>query len=134
MKIYLWCSLTHASEEYKNNIVKLKNKLRKDYIVFDFIGLINWTNEDVYKCDRNCVKTCDVMIAECSYPSTWLWYELWLWVEIWKTIFAFAQNKSKVSRMILWIKEPNFKFNRYNDFDDLYEKIKIMLEELENKL
>ena len=134
MKIYLWCSLTHTSEEYRNNIAKLKERLREDYIVFDFIGLIDWTNEDVYKSDRNCVKTCDVMIAECSEPSTWLWYELWLWVEIWKKIFAFAHKSSKVSRMILWINKDNYKFERYIDFEDFYQKIMINLKMIENKL
>jgi len=134
MKIYLWCSLTHASEKYRNSISELKEKLRKDFIVFDFIWLINWTNEDVYKCDRNCVKTCDVMIAECSQPSTWLWYELWLWVETWKQIFAFASKDAKVSRMILWINKDNYKFERYIDFEDFYQKIMINLKMIENKL
>lgn len=123
MKIYVWCSLTHASEDFKTSIEILKNKLRKKYIVFDFIWLAEWTNEDVYRCDRNCVITCDVMIAECSYPSLWLWYELCLWIKKWKTIFAFAKKDALVSRMILWIKKNNFEFERYNDLDDLYNKI-----------
>ncbi len=134
MKIYLWCSLTYANKKYRENIEKLKIKLREKYIVFDFLGLTDWTNEDVYKCDTNCVKTCDVMIAECSYPSTWLWYELWLWIEKWKNIYAFAQNESKISRMILWINKSNFKFDKYEDFDELYEKVKVILEKVENKL
>ncbi len=123
MKIYVWCSLTHASEEFRKNIEELKNKLRKKHIVFDFVWLEKWTNEDVYKWDRNCVKTCDLMIAECSYPSLWLWYELWLGVEIWKKIIAFAQKDALVTRMILWINKENFSFSRYRDFDDLYNKI-----------
>lgn len=128
MKIYVWCSLTHASEEYRNNIENIKKLLKKKHIVFDFIWLVHWTNEDVYNWDRNCVKTCDIMIADCSYPSLWLWYELWLWVESWKQIYAFAHKDSLVTRMILWINKPNFKFERYDNFDDLYEKISNLLE------
>ncbi len=123
MKLYLGCSLTHSKKEYHKKISELRDKLRKDYIVFDFIGLIKWTNETVYNNDRNCVKTSDIIIVDCSYPSTWLGYEIWMAVELWKPVLAFAKNKALVSRLILWITKPNFSFERFSDFDDLYNKI-----------
>lgn len=115
MKIYIGCSLTYASEEFKQEIEELKNILRKDYEILDFVWLVDWTCTDVYNWDTNCVKSCDLMIAECSYPSIGLWYELWLWNSLKKPIFAIAKKDAKVTRLVQWINSLNYTFIRYNE-------------------
>lgn len=130
MKIYIWCSLTHASDEFKNNIENLKNELRKKYEILDFVWLVNWTNEDVFEWDTNCVKTCDLFLMDCSLPSLWTWYELWVAIEMNKTIVAFADKDAKVTRLVLWVNKPKFSFHRYEN--NILEILPIVDEKINN--
>jgi len=132
MKIYVGCSLTYASEEYRNDIKTFKNKLRNYYEILDFFSPIkngklnnDWIkSKDVFEWDSNCIKECDILIAECSYPSLWLWYEIWYANNLWKKIIALAKDWVKVSKMIKWINTPNFSFFRYEN--NILDTIKLI--------
>jgi len=53
-----------------------------------------------------------------------LGYELAVQVEDRKMpALVVAHENSKVSRLVLGINQPNFEFQRYKDFDDLYNII-----------
>lgn len=132
MKIYVWCALTHATDEFKNEINEFKNKIKSEYELLDFLWVILWTEVDVYNHDTKCVKECDLFIAECSYPSIWLWYELWLANTLWKPILAIAKEDVKVTRMVLWINTPNYEFIRYKKISDLIPKIQEKINKLNN--
>ena len=139
MKIYIGCSLTHSPESYKNDIVELKNILKKNYEILDFVWLIDWTPNDVYKWDTNCVKSCDLIIADCSYPSIGLWYEIWLGNNINKPIIAIAKMDAKVTRLVQWINTKNYTFIRYNQqvteiIPFIHEKIKEINEKNTNSI
>lgn len=122
-KIYVWCSLTFASDAYRKTIEDFKNKLRKKYELLDFIGLGNGSAPEVYEYDRNCVLGSDILIAECSYPSTGLWYEIATAIEHHKTVFLIAHKDAVVTRMILWIPEEKAMFIRYESLDEIIEYI-----------
>ena len=81
-KLYVGCSLTLAPESFRQSVEELKNKLRADYEVFDFLGLVKGTAKDVYEWDiHHCVAKCDLFLAVCDYPSLGLGYEMGVAVE-----------------------------------------------------
>lgn len=123
-KIYVWCSLTFASEAYKKSIEDFKNTLRETYEILDFVGLLNADATTVYNHDRKCVLECDILIADCSNPSTGLWYEIATAVEHKKKIFLIAHKDATVTRMILWIPEEVAQFIRYENIDEIIKHIK----------
>jgi len=125
VSLYVGCALTHASEEFKQEVQLLKERLKKVSHVLEFIGLVDGTAQDVYNHDiNNCVRSCELFIAICDQASIGLGYELAVQVEDRKMpALAVAHENSKVSRLVLGINQPNFEFQRYKDFDDLYNII-----------
>jgi nucleoside 2-deoxyribosyltransferase len=119
MKIYLANSLTHAPEEYKSEMAKLRSKLSQDHEVSEYLGLINGNAEAVFRHDIGCVKNCDLLLAEVSYPSTGLGFEIATGLNLGKKVLAVAQKDAKVTRMILGIQDPNFKIIRYASVGDI---------------
>lgn len=123
MNIYLAASITHASEEFKKSIEEFRSKLKQKYQVLDFLGLVKGNPKEVYQHDTQCVKDCDLVIAECSYPSTGLGFEIALALSLNKPVVAVAQNDAKVSRLILGIQHPQYKFKRFNSLDEILDLI-----------
>lgn len=132
LKIYLGCSLTQASDEFKTGIEDLKNKLRKNYEILDFLGLVNGTPTDVFLHDTKCIKTCDVFVAICTYPAIGLGYELGAAIYEHKPILALAQDQAKVTRMVLGINSPGYEFSRYNNLQEIPGLLKKFI--IKNKL
>jgi nucleoside 2-deoxyribosyltransferase len=128
LKIYVGCSLTQATEEFRNAIETMKNQLREKYEILDFIGLMNGTEKDVFEWDTKCVKTCDLFVADCTYPATGLGYELGVAIETNKPILSVAHKDAKISRILLGVTNPNYTFKRYDDVLDIVgfieEKVK----------
>src|SRR5438067_586788 len=118
-KIYVGCSLTHAPEEFKQGIIALKQQLSKQHIILEFLGLVNGTSEEVFEHDTNCVKQCDLFIAECSHPSIGLGYELGTALALDKPVLAVAHKDAKVTRLVLGVTHPKYTFRRYDDMEEI---------------
>ncbi len=118
-KIYVWCSLTFASNEYKKNIEGFKEALREKYEILDFVGNLKGDASTVYSHDRKCVLECDILIAECSSPSTGLWYEIATAIEHDKRVILLAETDAVVTRMILWIPTEKATFLRYENLNEI---------------
>ena len=114
-KIYIGCALTHAPEEFRIAISELKDKLRQDYEILDFIGLEKGTAEDVFEWDTKCVRSCDLLVADCTHPAIGLGIEIGVAIENNKPMLLVAHKDAKIGRMILGITHPKFSFHRYND-------------------
>lgn len=129
--LYVGCALTHATEEFKQSVQVLKDRLKEVCNVLEFIGLIDGTEQDVYNHDINvCVRGCDLFVGICDMASIGLGYELSVQIEDRKMpALAVAHTNSKVTRLVLGIDKPHFEFQRYKDFDDLYN---IILKKIEN--
>ncbi|HEX3082040.1 MAG TPA: hypothetical protein VHQ86_02195 [Candidatus Saccharimonadia bacterium] len=121
LKIYIGCSLTHAPEEFKTQIIDLKNQLRSRYDVTEFLGTIKGTPHDVYQWDiQTCLAGCDLFVAVCDYPAIGLGYELGTALEAMKKpVLAVAHTDAHVSRLLLGIELPHYRFERYNNPQDL---------------
>jgi nucleoside 2-deoxyribosyltransferase len=121
-KLYVGCSLTNAPEAFKTSVEGFKGTLRDEgYEVFDFVGLVNGTAEEVYRWDiGHCVEDCDVLVAICDEPSTGLGWEMSKAIQLGKPVLALAQQDAKVTRMLLGAAEvePNLRFERYSELTD----------------
>ena len=120
LKVYVGCSLTHASDEYRESIENLKNSLRNDFEILDFMDIYKDKDpKKVFEHDYKCLVECDFMIADCSEPSTGLGFEIATVLGLKKPVYAFASVNSLVSNFIIGITNPNFKFMRYKKLDEI---------------
>src|SRR4051812_3527013 len=119
MKIYFAAALTYSTEEYRKFITDLKDLLRKNYEILDFVGLNDADAKDVFEHDTSCVKQADVIIADCTYPSIGLGYEIGLAVSLNKPVIAIARADAKVSKMVTGINHSAFKYQTYTDPDEV---------------
>ena len=119
MKIYIGCSLTHAPQEFKDAIAALQDRLRAKHTILDFVGLVAGTPQDVFRHDTQCVLDADLFVAECSYPSIGLGYELAtaLWHN--KPVLALAHADARVTRLVLGVDHPLFTMERYTAYTDI---------------
>jgi len=116
--LYVGCGLTNAPEDFKEGVELLKDTLKKDYDVFEFVGLTAGTPEDVYRWDiEHCVTDCDLFVGVCDYPSIGLGWELNESIKLDKPTLGVAHEKALVTRLVLGAAavKPNFTFRRYND-------------------
>lgn len=134
LRVYVGCALTHSTEEYRAAIETFKDFLRQFCTVLDFVGLTAGTSSDVYNYDiHQCVKTCDLFIADCTQLSIGLGWELGTSVEACRTrTMVVAQQGTKVTRLVLGAAEvhPFVSFESYVSFNDLTPAVFDALSEL----
>lgn len=121
-KLYIGCSLTQAPKDFIKQVAKLKDSLRKDYDVLDFVGLEAGSNKDVYDWDiNNCVRNCDIFLAITDHPSVGLGWELAIANELGKPILAVAHKDASITRLLLGAVEAcdNMNMFRYEDIDEV---------------
>jgi hypothetical protein len=71
----------------------------------------------------DCVKNCDMLIAEVSHPSIGLGIEIATALSLGKKVLALAKPEALVSRMVLGIDNQNFQFHRYQTIEEIISKI-----------
>jgi hypothetical protein len=89
-----------------------------------FLGLEVGTDQDVYEHDiHECVRNADLIIAECSFPSLGLGWELGTAVEKYrKPVLAVAKEGTKVTRLVTGAqseRNPDYQFELYRSVEDL---------------
>lgn len=126
-KLYVGCSLTHAPEQFKQDVQTFKDTLRdQGHELFDFVGLVDGSPEDVYQWDiGHCVRDCDAFVAICDYPSTGLGWELCEATRLNKPVLALAHEQSQVTRLVLGAAaiEPNVTFEYYANLLDTVPQV-----------
>ena len=125
--IYVGCSLTHASAEFKQSVAEFKDMLRAEgYEVLEFLGLTAGTSADVYTWDiHQCVGKCHFFVAICDLPSTGLGYELGTAVEKRGiSTLAVAHIDTQVTRLVQGITHPLFQFRRYRHLSEVVGIVK----------
>lgn len=137
--IYVGCALTHADKYFRQNIELLKDHLKsmEGVKVLEFMGLVDGTSIDVYEHDiHNCVEKANLFIAECSYPSTGLGWELGTAVEKYgKHVLAIAKAEAKVTRLVIGAeckKNPNYSFQIYTSVNELVDLCVKKVEQIKN--
>ncbi len=122
-KIYVAASLTQAPKQFKQHVANIKTRLSKNYKVLEWLGLIKGTARDVYFHDIKMVKSCDLLLAEVSYPAIGLGFEIAYALQQNKQVLAIAKENAKVSRLILGIKHKKYNFSRYTTIEDIFSLI-----------
>lgn len=135
-KLYVGCSLTQAPESFKASVEQFKTGLRENgYEVFDFVGLVNGSEEDVYNWDiGHCVQDCDALVAVCDEPSIGLGWEMAVAVKLGKPVLALAHHEAKVTRLVLGAAavEGNLDFVRYEDLQEALPLVDQLFEDPTN--
>ena len=129
LKVYVGCALTYASEDFKEQVEKFKDELRKICEVLCFLGINEDTPYAVYEHDiHRCVMRSDLVVAINDHPSTGLGYEMATQSEARrKPLLAVAHESSLVSDLILDTRQPGYKFMRYKD---LYADVIPVIQEI----
>lgn len=124
IKLYVGCAILGFSDserkKFLEQVTRVKAVLRaKGFEVLEFIGWGDHPASEVYEHDIvNCVSTCDAILAICDHPSTGLGYELATAIEKRGIpVLAVAHQDAHVSKVVLGISKPNFRFERYTDFE-----------------
>ncbi|MGH7156637.1 MAG: hypothetical protein ACREGG_00770 [Candidatus Saccharimonadales bacterium] len=116
-KLYVGCSLTHAPEDFKQQVADLKLALTRQWDVLEFVGLVAGTPAEVHQTDIGHIHNCDAFLGICDYPSLGLGGELdRAWV-LEKPGLGVAHVSTKVSRFVLGAADiyPNFSFDYYHN-------------------
>lgn len=116
--LYVGCCLTGAPEDFAVEVEATKDILRRNYDLYEFVGLVAGTEEDVYRHDiKTCVANAGMVVGVCDYPSIGLGWELAESVNSRKPTLGVAHEKSTVTRLVLGAAavEPNFTFERYQN-------------------
>ncbi len=106
LKVYVACALTHAPQTFKDDVDLLKAALRPHVEVLDFLGLGAPSAQAAFEWDIQCVKTCDVLVADLSYPSTGLGVEFGVAYATGKPIISLASKRASVSRFVFGYVSP----------------------------
>jgi len=121
--VYIGCALREDLKEFMGQVSDFKQAVRDEgYEVYDFVGLTDGTEKDVYEWDmRHCVRDCDIFIGVFDHPSTGLGMEFNEATRLGKSVLAIAHEESKITRMVLGASavEPNVRFERYQQLADV---------------
>src|SRR5690606_22262114 len=107
--------------EFVESIAAIKDSLRKDYEVLDFVGLNYESTAQVYKWDiEHCVRSCDVFVAICDERSTGLGWEICEAIHLGTPVLAVAHKDAKVSGLVLGAAEvkQGMDFVRYQNLEE----------------
>lgn len=127
LKLYVGCALTEAPPEFRDDIVQLKEVLKKDYDVLEFLGLTAGTAEDVFQRDINeNVANCDLLLIVGDHASWGAAIELTFGTAIHKKPVLFVRKNRKLTRIIPGMASffPNL---RYEFYDDLLRDVPLLL-------
>lgn len=117
-KLYVGYGATHSPMEFRDKVEELREKLRGEYKLLDFFGMVGGTASQVFETDiLTCVPSADVVVIICDYPSFGAGWEMTNAVDIGKPTLALAHSAANVSRLVLGAAEhmPNFRFETYED-------------------
>lgn len=135
--VYIGCALTHATQEFREEVEALKKELSEFCTVLQFLGLTSGTSRDVWIHDiERCVMRCNLFVAICDHPSIGLGVEFGVQtVYRQKPTIAAANYKSTVTRLVLDPKlEGQFEFVRYECLLELVPLIRTRVETIREEL
>lgn len=129
--VYLACALSHAPKEFLTDIEFLRSQLLPHAEVLDFLGLHHPSIGDAFQYDLNCVRRCDLFIANITHPSLGVGLEFGVAVENRKPIITLADDNIALDRLLMfgyW--DPlHFKL-RYKSIDEAARFVNARLAEL----
>jgi nucleoside 2-deoxyribosyltransferase len=126
-KIYVACSLTHATQEFRDSIEVLKEHIGKKYELLSFLGLAAGTAKEVFDYDITCVKNADFIVADCTYPSIGMGIELGYAYSLNIPVLLIAKIEAKVALMALGLPNKVTDLVRYEHILDVLPEVDLHL-------
>ena len=134
IKIYIGCSLTQASPEFRESIFDLGDSLDNTFEVLKYLSWRVAPGEkshdadglSIYEYDMKQVETCDIFVPIVDLPSIGLGMEFAKAFEKGKIIRAFVKRGTRYSSIISSGLESNGQLpvQEYDTFDDVIEALK----------
>lgn len=100
--IYLGCALSNAPKDFIEDVEYLRQQISHYGEVFRFLGLQHPNVGDAYQFDLNCVRRCDILVGDLTYPSLGLGMELGVAIQTGKPIIMLANDKLAPERLLTW--------------------------------
>lgn len=138
-KLYIGCALTNLPAEKRKEFLQLiedlNTRLKDHFEISEFLGVDDLGTQNAFSPKEiyehaiiKSVMNADCMLAVCDYPSLGLGYEIATAVEkLGIPVLAVAREDSLVTRLVLGVQSPNFKFYRYKNLEDIAERAIINL-------
>jgi nucleoside 2-deoxyribosyltransferase len=121
-KVYFASALANATVQFRHDCDEIKELLKGKYVIKDYFGYVPEADAKmIYEHDAQQIRNAEMLIAECSYPSLGVGYEIGLALALGKQVIAIAKEGSIVSKMITG--NPSIKFIWYADPKDLIVKL-----------
>jgi len=119
-KLYVSCSLTGRPDQYRADMIALRQTLARHFEILEFCDADVPPNQ-IFEHDIDyCVRVADFILAIADFPSTGLGYEVGTMVEKYgKPVLAVAHRDSVVSVIVTGITRQNFQFLRYDDISEI---------------
>jgi hypothetical protein len=125
IKIYVGFSITGAPDEFIESVQRLRQKLREEHEVLEFVPVLEGTPQDVYRNDiKESVANCDLMVAVCDLPSTGLGFEMACAVLGDKPVLAVAHHNARMSRLIMGVDHEKYAFRRYEHLGEVVQFVR----------
>jgi nucleoside 2-deoxyribosyltransferase len=126
-KIYVGCSLTHATQEFRDSIEYLKTHIGEKYHLLSFLGFGAGTAKEIFDYDVDCVNKADFMVADCTYPSTGLGMELGIAYTRKIPVLLIARTDANVALMVQGLPNRYKDIVRYENILDIVGEIDEMI-------
>jgi nucleoside 2-deoxyribosyltransferase len=121
-KLYFSCALTGLPREYRERMEDLREQFKEEYEVLGFCTA-DTPPETIYYHDiRQCVASCDIVLAVCDERSTGLGWEMGTAVEKHgKAVLAVAHKDSTVTGLVIGAEahNPLFRLRRFENFSEI---------------
>jgi len=119
--IYVAAALSHAPESFRDDIIAFRDRLRPYAEVLDFLGLEAPSAQQAFEWDIKCVRECDVLVANVSYPSIGAGVEFGVAYSLRKPIITLAAADADASRFVFGYVSPLHYSCRYSNGDEAVE-------------
>jgi hypothetical protein len=100
-RVYLACVLSHAPKAFLEDYSYIRQHILPYVEVLDFLGLKPPIG-DCFQYDINCVRRCDLLIANVTYPSIGVGMEFGIAYESRKPIISLADDRLAPERLLAW--------------------------------
>lgn len=145
MKIYLACAMlgvrTSAAltlmREVAAMLTGMGHTILTPHVLDDVLDVDRGLSpEEVYRRDTALLEEADALVAEVSYPSLGVGFEIAYALLKGKKVYALCEEErfSRTSALIRGIQHPNFKLLVYRDAEDAKAKLARELERLAAEL
>ena len=128
--VYLGCALSNSPQSFKDQIEYLRGRIEACATVLKFLGLQPHISE-AFQWDMNCVRRCDLLVADVTYPSMGLGAEFGVALEHRKPIITLANDALALERQLAYgYLDPLHFTLRYKTKEEAAEFVIAIIKEL----